>query len=133
VVGHAVIVLDTAVWIWLTSEPERLSSDARETIAAHEERLVSSISAWEVGMLVSRSRIKLDRPTEHWVDQALRSNGVSPVPVDHHIGMLSNQLPAQPPADPADRMIIATALRMGALVVTPDQAIRDYPYCPTVW
>lgn len=127
------IVLDTATWIWLTSEPDWLSSDARETIEAHEERMVSSISAWEVGMLVAKGRVRLDRPADVWVDTALRTNGVTPVPVDHHICVLATRLPASPPPDPADRMIIATALRMGTLVVTPDQAILDYPHCPAIW
>lgn len=127
------IVLDTVTWIWLSSEPNRLSSDARETIEAHEQLIVSSISAWEVGMLVAKGRIRLDRPADVWVDAALRANSVMPVAVDHHIGVLATQLPAEPPPDPADRMIIATALRMGTLVVTPDQAILDYPYCPAVW
>ena len=127
------ILLDTATWIWLTSDVDRLTPAARETIDAHEERLVSSISGWEVGMLVAKGRIRLDRPTERWVDEAMRANGVTPVPVDHHIGVLSTQLPAEPPPDPADRMIIATALRSGALLVTPDQSIGDYPYCPSVW
>lgn len=132
-VGRPVIVLDTATWIWLSSEPDRLSRNARETIEAHEERLVSSISAWEVGMLVAKGRIKLDRPSETWVDIALRANGITSVPLDHHIGVLATQLPSEPPPDPADRMIIATALRKGALLATPDRSILDYPYCPTVW
>jgi PIN domain nuclease of toxin-antitoxin system len=130
---HTLILLDTATWIWLTSDIDRLSPTARETIEAHDERLVSSISAWEVGMLVAKGRIRLDRPTERWVDEALRANGVTPVPVDHRIGVLSTQLPAEPPPDPADRMIIASVLRSGALLVTPDQSILDYPYCPAAW
>jgi PIN domain nuclease of toxin-antitoxin system len=128
-----VIVLDTAAWVWLSSDPEQLSPIAQETISVHDERWVSSISAWEVAMLVSKRRLRLDRPTESWVDQAMRSNGVTPVPLDHHIGVLSTQLPAEPPSDPADRMIIATALRLGTVLVTPDRSILDYPYCPTAW
>lgn len=84
-------------------------------------------------MLVAKGRIRLDRPTDRWVDDALRVNEVTPLHVDHHIGVLATQLPADPPRDSADRMIIASALHAGAILVTSDRAIRDYPFCPTVW
>lgn len=127
------IILDTAAWIWLTSDPERLSSDAREAIEAHGGALVSAISAWEVGMLVSKGRIRLDRPVDRWTDEASRANGVEPVPIDHRIGVLATMLPSDPPGDPADRLVIATALHRGGVVVTPDQRIQEYPFCPTIW
>jgi PIN domain nuclease of toxin-antitoxin system len=130
---NPLIVLDTATWIWLTSDPDQLSEAARETIDAHPGRMVSTISAWEVGMLVAKSRIRLDRPVDRWTDEAIRSNGVESVPIDQHIGTLATMLAGDPPGDPADRMIIATTLRRGGLLVTPDRQIRDYPFCPTVW
>lgn len=128
-----VIVLDTATWIWLTSDPGRLSDVAQDAIDSHRVRTVSAISAWEVGTLVAKKRIRLDRPVDHWTDEAMRANGVEPAAIDHRIATLSTMLPAEPPSDPADRLIIATALHRGALLVTPDRALLDYPYCPTVW
>lgn len=127
------IVLDTATWIWLSSDPSQLSGNAKEAIEANQDRRVSTISAWEVGMLVSKGRIRLDRPVDHWTDHAMRANGVSPVLVDHETATLATMLPATPPGDPADRMIIATSLRLGVPLVTPDLSIREFPYCPTVW
>lgn len=127
------IVLDTATWIWLTSDPDRISAPAREAIEANRGGVVSAISAWEVGMLVGKGRIRLDRPVDRWADEAIRANGVEPVPVDHRIAVLATQLPGESPSDPADRLIIATALDRGGALVTPDQRIRDYPYCPTIW
>lgn len=130
---HAVIVLDTASWIWLTSDPDRLSTAARDAIDAHGGALVSAISAWEVGMLVSKGRIRLDRPVDRWTDEAARANGVEPVPIDHRIAVLATLLPAEPPPDPADRLIIATALHKGGAMVTPDRHILEYAFCPTIW
>lgn len=127
------IVLDTATWIWLTTDPDQLSDAARGTIDAHPSRLVSAISAWEVGMLVAKSRIRLDRPVDRWTDEAMRSNGVESAPIDQHVATLATMLAGVSPGDPADRMIIATTLRHGGLLVTPDRQIRDYPFCPTVW
>jgi PIN domain nuclease of toxin-antitoxin system len=128
-----VILLDTATWIWLATDRSKLSATARTTIETHDEIFVSSVSAWEVGMLVAKGRITLDRPVDRWVDDAMRQSYLTPVPVDHHIGALATLLPSQPPTDPADRLIIATALKIGAIMITPDEEIRNYPYCPTVW
>ncbi len=127
------IILDTATWIWMSSDPESLSENARGAIEDHRGGLVSAISAWEVGMLVSKGRIRLDRPVDRWTDEAMRANGVEPVPVDHRIGALATLLPGNPPSDPADRLIIATALDRGGAIVTPDRHIRDYPFCPAIW
>lgn len=127
------ILLDTATLIWMVSETDSLSREALETIEAHSEIAVSSMSAWEIGMLVSKGRITLDRSVDRWIDDAIRAHELTPVPVDHHIGVLATMLPANPPSDPADRMIIATALRLGVPLVTPDRRLLDYPFCPTVW
>ena len=127
------IVLDTATWIWLSSDRDKLSDPARMTIEAHGGGAVSAISAWEVGMLVSKGRITVDRPVDRWTDAAMRANDLEAVPVDHRIATLATLLPGEPPRDPADRIIVATALHHGGIVVTPDRRLHDYPFCPTVW
>ena len=127
------IVLDTATWIWLSSDPDQLSPAARDAIEANGGGSVCAISAWEVGMLVSKGRIRIDRPVDRWTDDAMRADGIEPVLVDHRIGVLATMLPGEPPSDPADRFIIATALHRGGAVVTPDQEIQEYAFCPTIW
>lgn len=128
-----VILLDTAAWIWLAADPERLSPGATEVLQTDATRLVSAVSAWEVAMLTAKARIRLDRPVERWISEALTIERVEPVPLDHRAGVLAAMLPGDPPGDPADRMIVATALRRGASLVTPDRRLREYPFCPTVW
>lgn len=131
--GGPVILLDTAAWLWFASESGDLSAAARRAIRAHDTRLVSAISAWEVGMLVAKGRIALDRPVDRWVGEALRLPGVEQVPVDATIGLLATQLPGDGPPDPADRMVVATALARGCAIVTPDRRLRDYHFAPTIW
>jgi PIN domain nuclease of toxin-antitoxin system len=127
------ILLDTASWIWYASESPELSPMALATLGADEIKLVSAISVWEVGMLVAKQRIRLDRPVETWVEQALRLPGLEPVTVDQGVALLATRLPGMPPPDPADRMILATALVQGCPVLTPDRRMLDYAYVPTVW
>ena len=47
--------------------------------------------------------------------------------------LFHQHLPPPLHPDPADRIIIATALQLGATLITKDQKIRDYPHVTTVW
>jgi PIN domain nuclease of toxin-antitoxin system len=128
-----VIVLDTATWIWRASDPKRLSSRARRAIDQAENALVSAISVWEVAMLVAKRRILLDRPVERWVDIALALPGIRLAPLEPAIAVRSTKLPGEFHPDPADRMIVATALEHGAPIITPDDRIRSYPHVQSAW
>ena len=127
------IVLDTATWIWRASDPKRLSTKARRAIDEAERAFVSAISVWEVAMLVARRRIQLDRSVEQWVDIALALPTIQLAPLEPAIAVRSTKLPGEFHSDPADRMIVATALENGASVVTPDERIRSYPHVQCIW
>ena len=127
------ILLDTATWIWRASDPERLSPRARRAIDEADGALVSAISVWEVAMLVAKRRIQLDRPVERWVDIALALPGIQLVPLEPAIAVRSTKLPGEFHPDPADRIIVATALENSVPILTPDERIRSYPHVQTVW
>ena len=127
------ILLDTATWIWRASDPERLSPRARRAIDQADAALVSAISVWEVAMLVAKRRIQLDRPVERWVDIALALPGIQLVPLEPAIAVRSTKLPGEFHPDPADRIIVATALENSVPILTPDERIRSYPHVQTVW
>jgi PIN domain nuclease of toxin-antitoxin system len=128
-----VIVLDTASWIWLASDPKRFSAAARRALASASERLVSAISVWEVAMLVAKRRIQLDRPVDQWVDVALGLPGVRLAMLEPSVAIRSTRLPGPFHPDPCDRIIVATALERGAAVLTPDERIRSYPHVHSIW
>jgi len=128
-----VILLDTATWIWRASDPERLSPRARRAIDQADAALVSAISVWEVAMLVAKRRIQLDRPVERWVDIALALPGIQLAPLEPAIAVRSTKLPGEFHPDPADRIIVATALENSVPILTPDERIRSYPHVQTVW
>lgn len=127
------IVLDTATWIWRASDPTRLTTSARRAIDEAERALVSAISVWEVAMLVAKRRIRLDRPVEQWVDIALALPGIQLAALEPAIAVRSTKLPGDFHADPADRMIVATALEHAVPIVTPDERIRSYPHVQSTW
>ena len=130
------IVLDTHAWIWWVSSPEYLSETAKQIIdeaATGKNIFISSISAWEIAILVSRGRLKLTMNPADWVAASEALPFFDFVPVSNSIALKSVQLPGILHNDPADRIIIATAVSLGAVLVTKDEKIRNYPHVKTVW
>jgi PIN domain nuclease of toxin-antitoxin system len=130
------IVLDTHAWIWWVSSPEYLSETAKQIIdeaATGKNIFISSISAWEIAILVSRGRLKLTMNPADWVAASEALPFFDFVPVSNSIALKSVQLPGILHNDPADRIIIATAVSLGATLVTKDEKIRNYPHVKTVW
>ena len=130
------IVLDTHAWIWWVSNPEFLSDKAKQIIdeaVTNRNVLISSISVWEVAILVSRGSLKLTMNPDDWVAASEALPFFDFVPVSNSIALKSVQLPGILHNDPADRIIIATAFSMGAVLVTKDEKIRNYSHVKTVW
>jgi PIN domain nuclease of toxin-antitoxin system len=93
---------------------------------------VSAISAWEVALLVQRGRLALRLPVREWVARSEALSGLHFLPIDNAIGLRAVELPDLHP-DPADRMIVASAELLGAVLVTRDDRLRAYGGIPTVW
>jgi PIN domain nuclease of toxin-antitoxin system len=130
------IVLDTHAWIWWVSSPVYLSETAKRIIdeaVTGKNIFISSISAWEVAILVSRGRLKLTMSAADWIAASEALPFFDFVPVSNSIALKSVQLPGVLHNDPADRIIIATAVSLGAILVTKDEQIRNYPHVKTAW
>ena len=130
------IILDTHVWVWFVSNPELLSQKSKKAIdIAMEEKnmFISSISAWEVAFLVSRKRLKLTMGTEDWISKSEMLPFLRFIPVDNSVAVKSVNLPEPLHNDPADRIIIATAISQGATLITKDEKILNYPYVKALW
>jgi PIN domain nuclease of toxin-antitoxin system len=129
-----VIVLDTHVWLWWLSAPERLSGAAAEAIERASSIGVSTLSAWEIAMLSARGRITLDREVSAWVAQGLADARVDELAPDAQVAVTAGLLDSQTfPGDPVDRLIYATARSIGATLITRDQAIRRFDPQGTIW
>jgi PIN domain nuclease of toxin-antitoxin system len=134
--GAKVIVLDTHTWVWWINGLETLSPKARSVIReaiAQKAIYISSISAWEVALLVARGRLQFTMSVADWVARSEALPFVHFVPMDNSIAIRSVQLPAPIHSDPADRIIIATSLALGFPLVSRDEKIAQYPYVRTVW
>jgi PIN domain nuclease of toxin-antitoxin system len=130
------IVLDTHAWVWWIASPDQLSESAREAIELAAERqaiYISSISTWELALLARKGRLELTIPVEDWVARCEALPWLQFVPLDNRIALRCNRLPGELHADPADRIIIATALTLGYPLISRDTKIRDYPHVETIW
>lgn len=93
---------------------------------AGEAPQVSPISAWEIGLLVSRGRLSLTMPPARWWELSLERIGLEVAPMPPSLLIASTQLPGTPPNDPADRIIAATARERGLRVMTRDSKLLAY-------
>jgi PIN domain nuclease of toxin-antitoxin system len=133
------IVLDTHVLVWWVSGGDsQLSSNARAALhdeIANEEGLiiVSSISAWEIAMLIDKGRLTLSMDVDDWLKEVSQIGGLRFIPIDNDIAVQSTRLSGEFHKDPADRMIVALARHLNAPLITADEKIRAYRHVRTIW
>ncbi len=87
---------------------------------------LAPITAWEVAMLVAKSRMALALDPALWFERFCDLPGVTLAAMPPSVLVASTTLPGQPPGDPADRILIATARAFGYVVVTRDDKILEY-------
>lgn len=121
------IVIDTHIWIWWVSGDASLSPDFRETIerASPEEVGICAISCWEVAKLVELGRLVLSMPIDDWLLRALSDGRLRLLPLTSEVAVQSTRLEGFH-RDPADQLIVATAVVHRATLVTADSKIREW-------
>jgi len=130
------IILDTQSLIWFVGDPKKLSKKARLEIDKAVDTskvLVSAISIWEICLLVKKKRLEITMEVENWIKKVETLPFLQFVPIDNEIAIRSVFLPGLFHSDPADRIIIATAIKKGAPIITSDRRILRYPHVKAVW
>ncbi len=125
----APLLLDTHTAIWVV-EDQPIASEAKEAIEAAYRTdvaiFVSAITAWEIGLLVARNRLGLSVTPERWFQRLLAVEGIRLAELSPDVLIASSFLPGEPPRDPADRIIVATARDLGAVLITRDRLLLKY-------
>jgi PIN domain nuclease of toxin-antitoxin system len=127
-----VIVADTHAWVWWIGWRHRMSRAALRTLDDAEEIGVSVISCWEVALLVAKGRLDLDRDVSLWVTQALEIPKVRLLELSPAVAISSTRL-EWAHDDPADRIIVATAIAHRVPIVTKDRRIRSFRSANAIW
>ena len=123
------IVLDTHVLVWAVEGDRRLGTNARAAIEAAERAQaigISAVTPWEIALLAERNRLRLVQEVGTWIEAVLALPGMRLMPIEPTVALDSVRLPGPFHADPADRLIIATARHSGARLVTADGTILSY-------
>ncbi len=127
--ASAPLLLDTCALIWIAedamiSEPavEALNSSYRTGRPVY----VSPISAWEVGMLISRGRLACLIKPQLWFRRLVDAPSLQLAEMSTDLLITSSFLPGTPPRDPADRIIAATVREFGYRLMTRDRLLLDY-------
>jgi PIN domain nuclease of toxin-antitoxin system len=126
------LLLDTCTFLWIVGGADDLSPRAREAfVDPANEVFLSAASAWEMAVKHRLGRLPLPEPPEVFVPAQRTAHGISALEVDEEAALHVGKLPDLH-RDPFDRMLVAQALVGGFVLLTPDEAIRQYPV-RTLW
>ena len=117
-------------------EPKRLSKPASQAIrraAKVGATAVASISLFEAAWLFANNRVRIPGTVAQAVRELIETTRVQVLELSPDIASTSAQLPDAVPKDPADRLIVATALVHAVPLVTRDTRILDSGACSAIW
>lgn len=120
------VLLDTHIWLWWLLGEGPLTVDERkklDILAEESEIAISWVSIWETEMLERKGRIKLLPDLATWIHQATDTSFCTVLPADIELVLAQRELPEYFHADPADRLIVTTAMLAEIQLATYDSRI----------
>jgi PIN domain nuclease of toxin-antitoxin system len=130
------ILLDTHTWLWMSAEPKKLSKEAAREIrrgAAGGGLAIAAISLYETAWLFASGKVRSTRTASQALQRMIETTRVETLELSLDIAATAAQLPDAIPRDPADRMIVATALVHAIPLVTKDSRITESGVCRVIW
>lgn len=119
-------LIDTHVWLWLQTAPERLSDGTRGLVEnARNDLLLSAASAWEIAIKYRLGKLPLPEEPARYVPDRMRRSGTTPLPVEPAHALRTSELPDHH-RDPFDRLLVAQAQLLDLPIITVDPQIRAY-------
>jgi PIN domain nuclease of toxin-antitoxin system len=126
------LLLDTHIWVRSQLNPEWLSHRVTRAINDPRNELwISPVSTWEIVLLCERGRLKLADGPDVWIRQALTVAPLREAPLTHEIALATRSI-GLPHRDPADRLLVATALIHGLTLVTADRTLSRTKQIPVL-
>lgn len=128
------ILLDTHVVLWMAFDSSRLKDTTRRRLEAEwrggGSLLVSAVTAWEIAMLADSGRATLDCSPAAWVERFAARPGVEIIPLGWRAAARAYAWPHLEHRDPADRLLMATALENDYELATYDARILAFARGP---
>jgi PIN domain nuclease of toxin-antitoxin system len=120
------VLIDTCTFLWIASASPRLSKTAAAIfLDANNERYLSAVSAWEIGIKHAIGRLPLPARPDIFVSKIREASGIVSLDIDEESALHAGRLPGLH-ADPFDRMLVAQAIVHGMTILTPDPEIEQY-------
>jgi PIN domain nuclease of toxin-antitoxin system len=119
------VLLDTHVFLWLQTEPERLGESLRVIDDERNQLLLSAASSWEIAIKYELGKLPLPETPEHYVPSRMRAIGARALAVEHPHALAVATLPPLH-RDPFDRLLVAQAALLDLTILTADPSITRY-------
>ena len=124
------LLLDTHVWLWTAEgNARRIGRRARQFISRAERRAevyVSPASIFEIAALHTLGRLRLARPVDSWIREAVEGVELRIAPLSAEVAVDAGLIPRTALPDPLDRLLVATAREAQATILTADDRILQY-------
>ena len=120
------LLLDSHTFLWWNNEPDKLSSRVLEMCKNPENALFISVaSIWEIQIKFQLGKLRLHKPLAEIIRQQ-QENGFEILPVEaSHVFALETLHNLH--KDQFDRLLVAQAIVEGAVLVSADPLIKQYP------
>ncbi len=126
------ILLDTCTFLWIISDAPELSDHARTLfVDPSNEVFLSAISPWEIALKHSLGSLPLPEPPQTFISVQREKHHIEPLPLEEEATLYLTRLPPYH-RDPFDRLLICQSIVHGLVLLTPDEAILQYPV-KTTW
>lgn len=120
------LLLDTQVWLWMLSAPDRLRPQVRDLVQnADSDLYLSAASSWEIAIKNRLGKLQLPEPPARFVPDRLRQTGTVALAIEHEHVLRVADLPDHH-RDPFDRLLIAQSQVLGLPLVSADSQLKAY-------
>lgn len=119
-------LLDTHVWLWLATRPERIRPELLDELGHERTRLLfSAVSSWEIAIKWALGRLELPEPPARYVPENMRQSKADGLAVEHTHALQVATMPRHH-RDPFDRLLIAQSQIESIPIITADPAFEAY-------
>ena len=126
------LLVDTCTFLWLAAADSQLTPTALSACRNPENTVyLSALSAWEIAIKHRIGRLPLPESPRRYVKSRREWLGLEPLAFDEAAAVLDARLPPLH-HDPFDRGLVSQAILYGMTIVSPDEAIAQYP-APVLW
>lgn len=126
------VLLDTFPFVWLASEPTKLSRKATEVLSDESnEFFLSDASVLELCLKYNDGSLDMPQAPRDWVEEQRGLWRIQALPLRREAAYRLSELPHHHD-DAIDRLLVATALSEGLSLLTNDENVRKYPVT-TIW